>query len=91
MMNWICFFLALISLGAGLYAAYLWWLASKVPVFPAWELAIVEHEEANTMSHVAGLMIAFNRSSKLNANAALWTAIAVATGSVGTLVPETSR
>jgi hypothetical protein len=78
--------MAAMALVTGLYASYLWWQASKIPVLPAWELSIVENAEANIMSHVTGHMIAFNKSGKKNAKAALWTAFAVAFGCVGTLL-----
>lgn len=38
--EWIAAILGLCSLVTGVYAAWLWWRASKVAVAPAWPLQI---------------------------------------------------
>lgn len=68
---------AALACGTGLWAAYLWWQASRIPVVPAWCV-----EPGETMDSVQGwiaaLLEASSKSSAQNALAALWTG-----GSVG--------
>lgn len=83
--------LGLCALVSGVYAAWLWWRASKVVVVPAWALDIEVDPDRNIMGWVVGQMTAFKRAGDLNAKAALWTAIAVLSGSLGSLLPFALR
>lgn len=79
---------AVISSVAGLIAAYYWYRATKIGISPAWELVPSRESETvekNIMGWVTGNMIAFTSSGKLNKYAALWTAVAVATGGFSSL------
>lgn len=81
-----CALLAFMGVCAGLYAAYLWWKASKLDIAPAWQLNLpsdypeTERDQLvqkNIMGWVAGLMATARASSELNRKAALWTAWSV--------------
>lgn len=86
-MDWLCLGLTVTAFATGLYAAQLWWQASRIPVVRKWEAnSPVEDTDSYTLAHLFGLIDAVDTSSKLNATAAKWTAIAVCTGSVGTLI-----
>lgn len=95
--------LSLLAFGVGLYAAYLWYLASKVSIAPAWDLKIPRDVIAkspetqvsdvvnnNIMGWVTGVMVAFRKSGALNRRAALWTAVTVAVTSLASLLSSLS-
>jgi hypothetical protein len=69
---------AVVAIATGLAASWHWYRASKVKHNPAWNLRIGPGAAPhNTMGHVAGLMLAWQSAEKLNAKAALWTAVSV--------------
>ncbi len=86
--------LAFTTLLVGLRASLLWYRASKVEIIPEtkspWRGTI---DPMNYASYIAGeeskrriaIEKAYQRSGALNANAALWTAIAVFAGTLTTL------
>jgi hypothetical protein len=78
---------AIVAIATGLAASWYWYRASKVKNNPAWEL-IIDPGAAphNTMGHVAGLMLAWQSAGKLNAKAALWTAVSVMCSVVSALL-----
>jgi hypothetical protein len=86
MLKWISLGSALLSVVSGLVAAYYWYLASRVEISPAWPLDIHGDREKNVMGWVAGNMIAFTKSGKLNKRAARWTALAVASSAISIFV-----
>ncbi len=86
----IALVLASISVGAGLLSAYYWYDASKVGIAPAWTTESGELDK-NIMAWVAGSMIAFTMSGKLNKRAAGWTALAVASGAIANFIPFLAR
>ncbi|HEY5364097.1 MAG TPA: hypothetical protein VIJ49_07850 [Aestuariivirga sp.] len=65
------------SICAGLFAAYLWYKASKVEVIPAWAkdngFEPVDEDRKHS-DWIGGILEATNTSGKLNKTAALWTA-----------------
>ena len=79
-MKILAFLLGMSSAAAGLYAAWLWWQASRVEIDPMWDnVSTFEHVDigqSNATWIVAG-MRASARSGKLNRSAARWTALAV--------------
>ena len=85
-MKTISVILALISCATGLVASYYWYQASKGQISPAWEPEIGGDREKNIMACVAGNMVAFTKSGKSNKRAALWTALAVVSGTTANLV-----
>ena len=86
-LNGIALILALVSCGAGLRAALLWGRASRVPVDPEWknQFQPVDPIQANG-GWTNGLMRAFGVSGTLNASAAHWSAIAVSTAGMQSLI-----
>lgn len=81
-MNWIVFLLATVSLVTGLISAYYWHQASKVKIAPAWELEIRGDREKNVMAWVTGNIVAITESGGINRRAALFAAVAVASGAI---------
>ncbi|MFC3713377.1 hypothetical protein ACFOMD_12395 [Sphingoaurantiacus capsulatus] len=70
--------LALFAFGVGLWAARLWYQASKVTVVPLWAGGVEPGiSEDSQRGWIAGLMVAGRKSGELNQRAAMWTAIAV--------------
>jgi hypothetical protein len=84
-------FLAFISFFSGLASAYYWYLSSRVPVAPAWKPDIDEEKEKNQMAWVLGGLTALHKSGTLNKSAALWAALAVATGAAASTVSYFSK
>lgn len=74
--------LSVFGVVCGLVSAYYWHAASKVIVYPAWELEIRGDTDKNIMGWVTGNMIAFKRSGDLNKQAALWTAATIVLSTV---------
>jgi hypothetical protein len=70
----------------GLFSTYLWLVASKVSVSPAWELDIRGDINKNIMGWATGVMIAFKTSGKLNSHAARWTAATVAVTTIASVL-----
>ena len=86
MLTHISLVAALLSVISGRVGAYYWYLASRVEISPAWRLDIRGDSEKNVMGWVAGNMIAFTKSGKLNKRAAGWTALAVASSAISIFV-----
>lgn len=80
-MRWLVFFVASAGLVTGLIAAWFWLCASKVPVQPTWAKNGIRAEpfdpDQARMSEIGGLFEAGQESARLNAKAAIWTAISV--------------
>lgn len=86
---------ALLSFFCGLTAAYYWYRASRIKISPAWKNMMewvtgnphqIDHQylinDINMMALVTGNMDAFTKSGKMNACAAVWTAISVVLGTI---------
>jgi hypothetical protein len=69
------------SVVAALRAARLWYESSKIRIEPAWNL-----EVRGVMEWFSGAMTAFHQASRLNRQAVLWTAAAVALGVLSAVV-----
>ncbi len=82
--------IALVAALVGLRAAYLWLLASRVPIVPFWAdepnaIAPVD-PHAYQISWTVAIMDAYNKGSALNARAARWTAVATLLAMLTTVV-----
>jgi hypothetical protein len=84
----------------GLIAAYYWYRASRIKIYPVWENmmeGVIGNEQQiyteyltndmNMMAWVKGNMVAFTKSAKMNANAAVWTAITVVLVTIPNILP----
>jgi hypothetical protein len=85
MMKWACVGLALVAACTGLVAAVYWYRSSRVPITPTWTTEPGETGEAQ-MGWTVGTMKAFCLSSRLNAKAAIWTAVSVGLAAVSSIV-----
>ena len=76
---------AALACGTGLWAAYLWWQASRIPVVPVWQV-----EPGETMASMEGWIVAtmdaFGKSGVKNASAAFWTGGSVALSGLSALL-----
>ncbi len=81
--------LAVCALITGLVAAWKWYEASKVYPKPNWKFEPVD-PTLKAMSWDAATLEAFDRAGKLNAVAALWTAISVGLGSTSSIIGSLS-
>ncbi len=81
--------LTLLAGAIGMLAA-IWWLrASRVQVVPTWGNGCEPGDsEASQRGWTAGLIAASMTSGRLNAQAALLTAVSVALGSIGAIVGQ---
>jgi hypothetical protein len=91
-MKFLSLTLAFISLFCGLASAYYWYRASRIKIYPAfenmmeWVIGNPQQEnpyliqDINMMPLVTGNMVAFTKSRKMNACAAVWTALTVVSG-----------
>jgi len=73
----------------GLYAAFLWWKASKVELVPLWEkFGYVEPKEmqASHADWLCGIMEAHQKSAELTKRASFWTAWAVVFASTSSII-----
>jgi len=81
--------LAILAFGAGLWAARLWLIASRVQIVPFWadgnSIEPVLVDEGHTQWIVAVLQSA-QKSGKLNGHAAIWTAVSVFLSTASTVV-----
>ena len=87
-MEWIVASLAITNLITGLIAAVYWLRGSRIVPLPFWaqfgQIEPVNREAANESWIVAQLQAASD-SGRLNAIAAIWTAVAVIVGCLATL------
>jgi hypothetical protein len=83
--------IALIGAGAGLIAAFLWYLASKVEVKAAWDFDPTL-KPRNMVEDGWGLANALERafwiSSNKNAGAAVWTAISIGLNAISIVLAK---
>lgn len=84
-MKSFCIILAVITLLAGLKAAWEWYKASKVTIVPDWSVEPGD-SQLSEMGWLAATMKAINTSSDLNKTAAIWTALAVCLGAISGFV-----
>jgi hypothetical protein len=79
--------LAIVGLLAGLWAARLWWRASRVEIVPTYiEHGRIEPVGGSQMDWILGTIKASNNSSRLNARAAIWTAVAIVLSTAASVV-----
>ena len=80
--------LALISLGAGLYAAWKWKQSSDVAIDPAWSSPTAEpgNPEMAQNGWISGMLAANTQAAELNKTAARWTAVSVSMGALANVV-----
>lgn len=91
-MKWVSLAAVMVSFGAGMWAAWLWWRSSRVRANPEWVrdyrtgLPMQPVDPTLTqMSWFDALLRASEEAAALNARAALWTAITVVVGLVAGL------
>ena len=91
-MKWVSLAAVLGSLGAGLWAAWLWYLSSRVRADPNWQRDYVTgipiqpaDPMLTQMSWTDALLRASKEAADLNARAAFWTAITVVLGTLAGL------
>jgi hypothetical protein len=79
--------LALLTLICGLMSAWFWYKASRVVPAPL-KFGRVDPSLPSTseMTWISGLLVAGNETARLSKIAALWTAVAVASGVVDNLI-----
>ncbi|HEX7362296.1 MAG TPA: hypothetical protein VF283_17530 [Bryobacteraceae bacterium] len=70
---------------AGLYAARLWLMASKIGPEPGWAVEPAD-EMLSQMGWVSALIEASVKSGELNRRAAKWTAVAVLLGTISSVL-----
>lgn len=73
----------------GFYSAWCWIKASKVNIYPAWELVISDDcltIQKNIMGWVTGNQIAFKKSGDLNSSAAKWTAVTILVTTIASVI-----
>ena len=88
-MKTICIILAMAALVSGLWAAWKWYAASKIHPKPNWEFEPV----VPTLKHMgwtSATLQAFGDAGRLNASAAMWTAISVALGAASNILGSLS-
>jgi hypothetical protein len=92
--------LALLTFICGLIAARYWYCAIRIKIIPNWEnfmegvvgkeQQIYTEDLSNDLNMTAwknGNMVAFTKSAKMNACAAVWTAITVALTAISSILP----
>ncbi len=80
-MKWVSVAIGLLGLGAGGFAAWYWYCASKVSTAPTWArgknpFEPVDRELAH-IGEIAGLVQGANESTRLNKIAAQWTGASI--------------
>jgi hypothetical protein len=76
---------AALACGSGLWAAYLWWQASRIAIVPFWQVEPGE-AMASMQGWNAATIDAFGKSGAKNASAALWTGVSVALSGLAALL-----
>jgi hypothetical protein len=76
---------AALACGTGLWAASLWWQASRIPVAPSWQVEPGE-PVASMEGWIVATIEAFGKSGAKNASAALWTGGSVALSGIAALL-----
>jgi hypothetical protein len=89
-MKYVSIGIAVLSLGAGLIAAWYWYKASRVHILPFWRtdtgvMEPLDVGQSNAAWIVAQLQTT-QTSGRLNGIAALWTAAAVILGGISSIV-----
>jgi hypothetical protein len=69
--------LDLLATGSGVYAACLWFQASAIPLEELWSNLKGLEENSVSRDEMRKIIDAFNQSSALNKEAAIWTLVAV--------------
>jgi len=84
------FIIKIAATGAGLYSAWLWYLSSKVEIIPIWaKHGQIEPPGAGSASNtgwIIGILEASGEAAKHNKRAALWTAVSILLGVLGSWV-----
>ena len=73
--------LAVLGLGAAIIAARYWWKASRVSILQT-AASISDVPE----QYILSTQVAFNKSSRLNSYAAIWTGLAAMLGSAASVL-----
>jgi HAMP domain-containing protein len=73
------------ALGAGLYAAWLWYCSTTIKIDPALHKMDDGRDAFRMMEWIENVMKSTTEISHLNANAAIWTAITVVLGALSTV------
>lgn len=81
--------ISIVALVTGLLAAWDWFRASRVQPKPNWRVEPVVPKLAD-MGWTTATLEAFEKAGRLNARAALWTALSVALGASSSLVGNIS-
>lgn len=88
---------AIATFVVGLYAARLWFRASKIPIRATWEIGENGTEGTEPGEHEAsqdgwlwGTIDSIVKSSELNKRAAWWTGVAIILGTVSNLISVSS-
>ena len=89
-MKWASVVIGLLALGAGGFAAWYWYRASKVSTAPTWArgpnpFEPVDRELAH-IGEIAGLVEGVTESARLNKIAAQWTGASIFLSALSTLI-----